>query len=324
MKNKILLVVIVLLLGVLVATLLIQKRNRETQKEPGSISFELDGTPQDPAKEKDKEGPSNPPVPTAKQSEKERRGEAEELNLKKFFARMDKMVKGGEAKNALQQISAAIQKGVFRNRTGEIKPFLNKLSDDCVFCPSPVVKSFIYLVEKGDSLGRICTKLKREKNVQIQPALLTRMNRIEDPDRIFPGDRIVVLEERFRIHVIQNEFLLELCLGDCIVKVYPVGIGAYGKTPEGTFLIEHKLTEPPWWRQGEAIPYGDERNILGSRWMGFKELPGVTGYGIHGTIEPETIGKAVSNGCVRLLNEDVEELFDMVPLGTEVIIKKSR
>jgi len=47
----------------------------------------------------------------------------------------------------------------------------------------------------------------------------------------------------------------------------------------------------------------------------------LTGYGIHGTWEPETVGSAVSKGCIRMLNTDVEELFDIVPVGTAVTIE---
>ena len=65
-----------------------------------------------------------------------------------------------------------------------------------------------------------------------------------------------------------------------------------------------------------VIPADSPDNILGSRWMGF-DLPG---YGIHGTTEPESIGKSCTQGCVRMLNSEVEELYDIVPVGTEVTI----
>lgn len=64
------------------------------------------------------------------------------------------------------------------------------------------------------------------------------------------------------------------------------------------------------------VPFGDPKNILGSRWMGISH----PGYGIHGTTEPGSIGKNVTAGCVRLKNEDVEELYSIVPEGTEVVI----
>ncbi|MCK4520156.1 MAG: L,D-transpeptidase, partial [Candidatus Omnitrophica bacterium] len=64
--------------------------------------------------------------------------------------------------------------------------------------------------------------------------------------------------------------------------------------------------------------------ILGSRWMGLKgvseEMGELEGYGIHGTTLPNDLGKQITSGCIRMKNEDVEELFDIIPAGAEVII----
>ena len=57
--------------------------------------------------------------------------------------------------------------------------------------------------------------------------------------------------------------------------------------------------------------------VLGTRWMGFD----ITGYGIHGTTEPDKIGQQVTAGCVRMRNEEVEELYTLIPVGTEVTIQ---
>ena len=99
-----------------------------------------------------------------------------------------------------------------------------------------------------------------------------------------------------------------------------------GKTPEGTFVIATKIPEPPWYRDdGKMIPFGDKENILGTRWMSIKatgDTPSAEGYGIHGTWDVGSIGKAESAGCVRMINSDVEELYSLVPVGTRVVIRK--
>jgi lipoprotein-anchoring transpeptidase ErfK/SrfK len=89
------------------------------------------------------------------------------------------------------------------------------------------------------------------------------------------------------------------------------------------------ITPLGWWRiaDKEGISPPD---IYGTRWMGWERLNRRTGlyewyadsppFGIHGTNEPEKIGTAVSSGCVRLRNADVEELFDQVPVGTRVLV----
>ena len=75
--------------------------------------------------------------------------------------------------------------------------------------------------------------------------------------------------------------------------------------------------EPEW----KGIPYGDPKNILGTRWMGITDAQKtLKEYGIHGTWQPETVGAYVSKGCIRLLNDDVEELYKIVMIGTPVTI----
>jgi lipoprotein-anchoring transpeptidase ErfK/SrfK len=64
------------------------------------------------------------------------------------------------------------------------------------------------------------------------------------------------------------------------------------------------------------VPADSPKNILGSRWLGLSEKS----YGIHGTTEPQSIGRQVTSGCVRMRNSDVEELYQIVPEGTEVVI----
>lgn len=111
-----------------------------------------------------------------------------------------------------------------------------------------------------------------------------------------------------------------------VIRQYPVATGASAAiTPVGTFSIVLKVIDPSWTNPdtGETIPGGDPRNPLGSRWLGLSvgETRG-TKYGIHGTNRPESIGAYITHGCVRMYPQDVEELFDLVPLGTQVTIRE--
>lgn len=114
---------------------------------------------------------------------------------------------------------------------------------------------------------------------------------------------------------------LEFYSGSTLIKVYPVAIGKPSTpTPTGTFSIINKEVNP-WWfppRGGTAVPSGPD-NPLGYRWMGFLPM-----YGIHGTNAPWAIGTAVSNGCVRMHEADVEELYEVVPYGTPVKVTYDR
>lgn len=108
-----------------------------------------------------------------------------------------------------------------------------------------------------------------------------------------------------------------------IQEIFSVGTGKSKElTPEGLFTVKVKAINPYFRKKN--IPGGDSRNPLGTRWIGFdaKNTDGRI-YGIHGTNQPYSVGKYISNGCVRLRNADVERLYRQVPLGTKVLIVTS-
>jgi len=111
--------------------------------------------------------------------------------------------------------------------------------------------------------------------------------------------------DQYEIFVDLDQKLLTLSERGRIVKSWPVGVGKQETpSPVGVWRIIQKTKDP-------GGPFG-------TRWMKLNVPWG--GYGIHGTDEPDSIGGAVSHGCIRMLNEDVEELYDIVPLGTRVTV----
>ena len=93
-------------------------------------------------------------------------------------------------------------------------------------------------------------------------------------------------------------------------------------TPQGKCKVVQKIVNRPYYKTG--IPGGDPRNPLGKRWMGLN-LAGTGGdtYGIHGTNNESSIGTNASHGCIRMHNADVESFYDVVSIGTTVIIKNT-
>jgi lipoprotein-anchoring transpeptidase ErfK/SrfK len=109
---------------------------------------------------------------------------------------------------------------------------------------------------------------------------------------------------------------LALLEDGAILKVYRVAVGArVSPSPTGQFVIANRVVEPTYYHAGTVIESGP-RNPLGTRWMGLTQK----GYGIHGTNEPRSIGKAASHGCIRMAQADLEELFEMVRVGDTVEI----
>lgn len=183
--------------------------------------------------------------------------------------------------------------------------------------PAPNKK--LYTIQEGDTLIDIAKRFKTtvesiQKSNKLDPANPT----------IFPGKTLYIYTGKWSIKVSKSKFRLYLYDGDSIFKIYNVGIGRQGRTPSGVFKITVKQKEPVWYNEGRAIPFGSKKNVLGTRWMALKPVGNTNknfrGYGIHGTWEPKTIGKKASNGCIRMTNDNVNELYSILPYQTEVTI----
>jgi hypothetical protein len=105
-----------------------------------------------------------------------------------------------------------------------------------------------------------------------------------------------------------------------VLKIYPVAVGAdVSPSPEGEFTVMSRLENPGYYKPGTVIAPG-KSNPLGTRWMGLNKK----GYGIHGTNLPDSIGKAASHGCIRMRQQDLEELFALVRVGDKVQLRGQR
>jgi lipoprotein-anchoring transpeptidase ErfK/SrfK len=120
-----------------------------------------------------------------------------------------------------------------------------------------------------------------------------------------------------------NERKVYVYKGSQIVATYPVAIGKKGReTPTGEWQVMETLVNPGWtnFNTGKMMPPG-KNNPLGSRWIGFW-TDGKDTIGFHGTNQPNSIGKAVSNGCVRMYDKDVQALYPLIKVGTIVRVVK--
>ncbi len=145
---------------------------------------------------------------------------------------------------------------------------------------------------------------------------------VTDPTGEAPGTIVVDPGQRY----------LYLVLANGKARRYGIGVGREGFAWNGTATIQMKREWPKWFppvemqaRDERARKYSDGMdggvdNPLGARAMYLFKDGKDTLYRIHGTNEPQSIGKAVSSGCIRMLNADVIDLYDRVPLGTKVVV----
>jgi lipoprotein-anchoring transpeptidase ErfK/SrfK len=218
--------------------------------------------------------------------------------------------------------SVALKSNLTKEKAKQIKQTLAELNKKLIFSKMPTVDSDIYIIKSGDTLSSIANKYKVEVGGDIALGHIRRVNQMKT-DRIYPEDKVKIITGKFHIEVNKTDMTLTLYVNDDFVKEYQVATGKPGSdTPTGLFHIVGKVVNPPWtfrYEDGrsEIIPFGDTRNVLGTRWMGFKESPRL---GVHGTTIPESIGKKATDGCIRLRNDEVEELYDLIPENTEVFI----
>lgn len=191
------------------------------------------------------------------------------------------------------------------------RDLLGEVDIGLLFSERAMPEKIDYTIAAGDTLAKLATRYGTTLE------LISKGNNIKGPT-IRVGDRLRIFTGKFSIRVNKGMNVLDLYMNDTFFKRYRVGTGQYSKTPTGTFKITDRVAQPTWWRDdGKAIPFGDKENLLGTHWLSLD----IKGYGIHGTWEPDTIGKQSSAGCIRLLNEDIEQLYTLVPIGTPVTIE---
>ncbi|MDO8661755.1 MAG: L,D-transpeptidase family protein [Candidatus Omnitrophota bacterium] len=218
-----------------------------------------------------------------------------------------------QTKGDLLGLAALYQKLVsdFPN-SAEVMNWQKKIDDiniRLLFSPTLTPKSAIYEIKPGDTLSRIA------KAFKTTPELIKKSNNLKS-DMISPGKKLKVWNAPFSILVDKSQNILILKSNEEIVKTYIVSTGKDNTSPVGNFKITSKLVNPTWFKTGAVIPAGSPENVLGTRWLGIDK----PSYGIHGTTDPQDLGKQVTQGCVRMANSDVEELYTIVPIGTEVVI----
>ena len=244
------------------------------------------------------DAPAATPIPTAADPELER---------------IDALFTAGEYLEAHKALSK-----IYWNhpeRRPDIQDRIDHTAQLIYFSPQPHLMP-AYVVQPGDLLSKVATKY------SVPWEYLARLNRV-DPQRIQAGQRLKVIKGPFSAIVDLDRYELIVHAHGYYVRRYPVGIGKDHSTPVGTFSVKNREFNPTYYGTDEEtgrrfiVERDDPQNPLGERWIDLGDS-----YGIHGTIDPDSIGKAESRGCIRMRNEDVEVVYDLLSIGSEVVIQR--
>jgi len=176
-------------------------------------------------------------------------------------------------------------------------------------------------IAPGESVWALAKGAWKQRGVTVPAGFVLHVNGVSDARRIRAGQTLRVPLEPMKVLVRKSKFELAVLLGGAPVERFSVAVGADASTPVGVFKIRDRIKNPDWYFHGRRIPFGDPQNIIGTRWLGFTGAAVAEGIGIHGTADDASIGKAVSMGCVRMHNADVEKLFEWVDAGVEVDVR---
>ena len=177
-------------------------------------------------------------------------------------------------------------------------------------------------VAPGDRLGSI------GRRFGVPHPLLSFINDVE-PTRLRAGQMLKVLRGPVHARVEAGAFVLDTYVEADGQKVFlqsfPVGLGSDGGTPRGAYAVgRDKVINPSWRnpRTGEYFPRDHPEIPIGEYWIPLVGTSGsaatATGIGIHGTHEPESIGREMSMGCIRLGDADIAQVFMMLSEGSRV------
>lgn len=225
--------------------------------------------------------------------------------------------------------------------SGELSPLDAKRCSDAlieigrVLAFTPVYNAndpmfFQYTVQSGDSLEKIV----RRHKIGCDWRLVQRINNIKKPEAIRVGQRLKLPRGPFSAVVSKRDYRVDICVGAgnerVVLTSLPCGLGSANGTPTGNFKVRvgSKLLNPEWTHPvtGEHFAGDDPKNPIGEHWLGLEGTDAtnaqLAGYGIHGTIDIDSIGQDRSLGCVRLLAEDVALVWECLGDGAMVEIRQ--
>lgn len=234
-----------------------------------------------------------------------------------------------EGRKTLSRVLTSGDPSITASDARTIRDTLASINKSLVFSDRVVEGDTIaqqHVVASGELLSIIARKYK------ITYQFIEQINSV-DARRIRVGQKLKVITGPFHAVVDKSDYRMDVFAKDpdgtsIYITSFTVGVGKDDSTPIGSFICRSggKLENPAWThpRTGEYFAADDVKNPIGEYWIALQgtddHTKGVRGYGIHGTIEPDSVGKQASLGCVRMLAKDIEQVYKLLVDGQSTVM----
>lgn len=223
------------------------------------------------------------------------------------FAEIDQLIADGEDVEANFQLSNLYWKRP--EIRDQLMKRLSVVAYRIYFAPQPHYMDG-HVIQPGDVLQNVA------KDYDVSWEYLAKLNRT-DAKKIRPGQKLKVIKGPFAAVVDLSDREMTVHSHGHYVARFEVGIGQDSSSPIGTLKILEKLRDPTYYGPEGVIDHDDPLNPLGEYWLDLGDT-----YGIHGTIDESSIGEAESQGCIRMKNRDIADVYDLLTVGSEVLIRR--
>ncbi len=248
-----------------------------------------------------------------------------ELNRGMNLIREGRLVQG---RRVLSQLLTADSGSLSALDAQTVRDTLASVNKQLVFSDEvlpgdPLAES--YVVQRGDYLSRIAPKYG-------VPYQFIELINNTPAERLQAGKAIKLINGPFNLRISKRDFRMDVYVNDkdgtpLYIRSFTVGLGEADSTPMGSFVIApgSKVENPSWRnpRTGEFFGRDDPKNPIGEYWLALKgtdpQSESLSGYGIHGTVDPDSIGREASMGCVRMSDKDIKLIYNMLEPGKSTV-----
>ncbi len=207
--------------------------------------------------------------------------------------------------------------GLSPQHTRQVTELLDRLAGTVIYSRQSLLEP-PYVVRPGDTLQSIADRY------DVPPALIANINGIRDPRGPQPGQELKVVRGPFHAVIHLADYEMTLMLGRLYAGRFRIGVGPDQPNLEGTYVIADKGVGPTYYGpDGTTFDEHDPRNPLGNLWLGLGERVGQpTRIGIHGTSDPQNVGRNAPRGNIALDQRDIEDVYGILSVGSRVIIQR--